>query len=78
MTRLGATRSGTVVAFDEDRGLGDVVADDGTQLPFHCSAVADGTRTVAVGAKVEFVVVPGPLGYEAGAIRVRATPVSAG
>ena len=66
--------SGRVSAFDEHRGLGEVVDDAGTGYPFHCTAIADGTRTIAVGAAVDFDVVPGRLGrWEAAAIR----PVSA-
>ena len=45
-------------------------ADDGTVYPFHCTVIADGTRTIAVGAAVEFEVVPGHLGrWEAAAVR---------
>jgi cold shock CspA family protein len=31
-------------------------------LPFHCTAIADGTRRIAVGTAVAFVVAPGTLG----------------
>ncbi|HEY7105206.1 MAG TPA: cold-shock protein [Acidimicrobiia bacterium] len=56
--------------FDDARGLGTVTADDGARYPFHCTAIADGTRTVPVGARVVFAVVAGPLGRtEAAAIR---------
>ena len=44
------------------RGLGEVRADDGAVLPFHCTAIADGSRTVAVGLPVRFTVVAGRLG----------------
>ncbi|MHB8682039.1 MAG: cold-shock protein [Acidimicrobiales bacterium] len=47
-------RTGVVRTFDEDRGLGTVVADDGTEYPFHCTALTDGTRRVDVGAAVVF------------------------
>ena len=60
---------GTVSAFDEHRGLGELDADDGATYPFHCTAIADGTRTIPTGVAVEFVVVAGPLG------RVEATQV---
>jgi cold shock CspA family protein len=66
---------GTVIAFDEHRGIGEVRADDGASYSFHCTAIADGTRTIAVGAIVEFAVVPGHLGrWEAAAIE----PATAG
>jgi cold shock CspA family protein len=53
---------GTVVVFDERRGLGEVETDGGRRYPFHCTAIVDGTRTVVVGTRVDFVVAPGPLG----------------
>jgi cold shock CspA family protein len=53
---------GRVVEFDEPRGLGTVEADDGTRYPFHCTALLDGTRTVAVGTAVAFEVRAGGLG----------------
>jgi CspA family cold shock protein len=63
------TRHGTVVEFDDPRGLGTVVGVDGQRYPFHCTQIADGTRTLAVGAEVTFRVEPGPLGrWEAVAI----------
>jgi hypothetical protein len=46
-----------------------VVADDGRRYPFHCTQLADGTRTVPEGAAVRFEVGPGHLGrWEAVAI----------
>ena len=62
--------TGKVSAFDERRGLGEIAADDATVYPFHCTVIADGTRTIEVGAPVEFEVVPGRLGHwEAAAIK---------
>jgi cold shock CspA family protein len=54
--------TGIVAAFDEARGRGLVRADDGSELPFHCTAIADGSRTIAVDQKVTFEVVAGHLG----------------
>jgi cold shock CspA family protein len=54
--------SGVVEEFDERRGLGTIVADDGHQLSFHCTAIADGSRTVEAGRRVQFRVVAGLLG----------------
>lgn len=54
--------TGIVDTFDEPRGLGTVRADDGEVLPFHCTAIADGSRTIAVGQPVRFAVVAGRLG----------------
>jgi cold shock CspA family protein len=52
---------GEVVAFDEAAGYGTVRAGDDDYF-FHCTSIADGTRTIEVGATVDFVVVPGRLG----------------
>ena len=57
---------GRVVSFDQARGLGEVQTDDGTTFGFHATAVADGSRTIAVGTEVRFTVAPGHRGrYEA-------------
>ena len=61
---------GTVEAFDDPRGLGVVRSDDGVEHPFHCTAIADGTRTIAVGTPVTYRVAPGRLGrWEASDLR---------
>jgi cold shock CspA family protein len=67
--------TGVVTSFDDGRGLGTVTGDDGTTYPFHCTAIADGTRTIAEGARVAFEAVAGPLGRtEAAAIRAVPPP----
>ena len=53
---------GVVATFDDFRGYGTVWALDGRELFFHCTAIADGTRTIPVGTPVTFVVVPGHRG----------------
>ncbi len=50
-----------MATFDDHGGYGTVAADDG-QWPFHCTAIADGSRTIAPGTAVTFTVVPGRLG----------------
>jgi cold shock CspA family protein len=50
---------GSVSEFDEAKGYGAVRTDDGRELFFHCSRIADGTRTIPVGVAVEFEIVPG-------------------
>ena len=63
---------GTVATFDRERGLGTVEADavqadqaqgavqgasGGTApVPFHCTAITDGTRDIAVGTRVTYLV----------------------
>jgi cold shock CspA family protein len=60
---------GRVTSFDARRGLGVVTDVDGTEFDFHATAIADGSRAIAVGTEVTFVVVPGHRGrYEARAL----------
>jgi cold shock CspA family protein len=61
--------TGTVTAFDDARGLGEITAADGTLHPFHCVSIADGTRTIEVGNIVTFGVLAKLGRYEAGDIR---------
>jgi cold shock CspA family protein len=61
--------TGVVAEFDEPRGLGVIRGDEGADVPFHCTAIADGSRTVETGRRVRFDVVPGLLGrWEASGI----------
>jgi CspA family cold shock protein len=53
-SRGGSTRTGTVTAFDESVGLGVVTGTDGVDHPFHCIEIADGSRSIPVGAHVTF------------------------
>ncbi|HSH60809.1 MAG TPA: cold shock domain-containing protein [Acidimicrobiales bacterium] len=54
---------GAVAEFDEHRGLGAVESSDGRRLLFHCTAIADGSRSITVGAKVVFQVAAGHGGH---------------
>ncbi len=57
---------GRVASFDQRRGLGTVADDAGISYAFHATAIADGSRDIAVGQAVMFTVAPGHLGrYEA-------------
>jgi cold shock CspA family protein len=57
-----AVYSGKVATFDEFAGRGEIEAGGGMRFPFHCTAIVDGTRTVAPDTAVKFRLVPGPLG----------------
>ena len=62
-------RSGRVTSFDERRGLGAVTDLGGAEFAFHATAIADGSRRIAPGTEVTFIVVPGHRGrYEARAL----------
>ena len=57
---------GRVASFDQTRGLGTVDDDTGATFGFHATAIADGSRQIAAGTIVVFVVTPGHRGaYEA-------------
>jgi CspA family cold shock protein len=62
---------GVVSAFDDHKGYGTVrSAEDDSELFFHCTSIADGTRSIEVGAAVEYEVVAGRLGrWEAAGLR---------
>jgi cold shock CspA family protein len=60
--------AGVVAEFDEARGWG-VVSSEGRDLPFHCTQISDGTRTIEVGTAVTCEVRPGGMGrWEAAAV----------
>lgn len=52
-------RTGSVDTFDDDRGTGTVVDGGGDRFAFHCTAILDGSRSVAVGTPVSFTLAPG-------------------
>jgi cold shock CspA family protein len=63
--------TGRVTEWDEHGGYGTVTADDGGSYFFHCTAIADGSRTTATGTRVTFEVVAGRMGrWEAENIEV--------
>ena len=47
-------REGTVSTFDHHEGLGWIEDQSGERYLFHCAVLRDGTRDVAVGARVTF------------------------
>ena len=62
---------GTVAAFDDAVGLGEIDGEDGRRVPFHCVEIADGSRTILAGTAVEFALLPKLGRYEAADIRPR-------
>ena len=64
-------RRGRVAEYDDHKGYGHLEVEGGGRLFFHCTAIADGSRTIAVGAEVEFEAVTDPRGRpEAADVRV--------
>ena len=65
----GADRAGIVVSFDAHMGLGEIETADAARHPFHCIAIADGSRTIEVGARVSFELLAKLGRWEATSIR---------
>ena len=66
--------TGVVASWDDHGGYGTVRADDGAEHFFHCTAIADGTRTIDEATPVTFDLVAGHRGrYEARDIRAAAS-----
>lgn len=64
--------NGVVAAFDDAVGWGMVRTDDGAEYGFHCTAIADGSRTIPVGTAVTFDLVAGHRGrWEAAGVSPR-------
>lgn len=59
---------GVVTEFNDDRGLGTVLSDDGVAFLFHVIEIADGTRSIDVGQAVRFEPLPRFGTLQAGAI----------
>ncbi|HEX9682376.1 MAG TPA: hypothetical protein VGA13_04795 [Acidimicrobiales bacterium] len=53
---------GVIVGFDPDRGIGEVAGSYGGRHPFHCTAIADGSRSIEAGTEVVFTLEPGRMG----------------
>lgn len=63
-------RRGRVADYDDHKGYGWLDTGDDDRLFFHCTAIADGTRTISVGIEVEYEPVTDPRGKpEAAAVR---------
>lgn len=66
---------GRVASFDDATGWGVIAADGGAEYPFHCTAIADGTRTVEAETQVSFWLAPGHRGvWEAAGITPQRPP----
>jgi cold shock CspA family protein len=50
---------GQVTSFDERRGVGEIASEDGRTFAFHSTAIAGGSRRIAVATPVEFDVEAG-------------------
>jgi cold shock CspA family protein len=59
---MAGVHRGRVVSFDDPRGLGEVEDDRGQRFGFHCSSIADGSRTIDPDAAVVFRIAPGRSG----------------
>lgn len=55
-------RAGVVDTFDDHAGWGTIRDDDGAEWFFHCTKIADGTRTITIGTRVNYEIAPIGLG----------------
>jgi hypothetical protein len=52
------SRIGKVIAFEVQKGIGEVATDAGESFGFHCTAIAGGERVISVGTVVVFSLRP--------------------
>jgi len=70
MAAMAETQQGTVKWFNDAKGYGFIVREQGPDVFVHnASIVAEGFRTLAEGDRVEFEVVEGKKGLEAKNVR---------
>ncbi len=76
MSAMSAMCTGTVATFDDAVGIGSVRENESSvEYFFHCTAIADGSRTIQTGTPVRFAVIAGRRGlWEASSL----APVSSG
>jgi cold shock CspA family protein len=55
---------GRIESFDDARGDGTVRSDGGERFYFHCVEIADGSRTIDVGARITARRGVGHLGHD--------------
>ncbi len=66
--------TGIVKWFNNSKGYGFILGDDGEEYFLHYSALQmDGFRTTHTGAKVEFTPIPGNQGTTASEVTINAT-----
>jgi len=70
-SEAGTGLRGVVATFDVDRGLGTIMGEDGIERMFHCTQIADGSRTIEVGTAVAFGLLAKLGRFEATAIAPR-------
>lgn len=64
--KIGTKATGTVNKFDNAKGFGYILADDGTSIFVHYSAIrGTGFRNLDMGERVEFYVESTPKGLQA-------------
>ncbi|CAN7349727.1 cold shock domain-containing protein [Microbacterium sp. LjRoot45] len=68
--------TGKVRFYDEEKGFGFIVTDDGQDVFLHATALPAGTESLKAGTRVDFGVADGRKGLQALAVRVLDAPVS--
>lgn len=68
--------TGKVRFYDEEKGFGFIVTDDGQDVFLHATALPAGTAAPKAGTRLEFGVADGKRGLQALSVRVLDAPVS--
>ena len=68
--------TGKVRFYDEEKGFGFIVTDDGQDVFLHASALPAGSPAPKAGSRLEFGVADGKRGLQALSVRVLEAPVS--
>ena len=68
--------TGKVRFYDEEKGFGFILTDDGQDVFLHATALPAGTPAPKAGTRLEFGVADGKRGLQALSVRVLEAPVS--
>jgi CspA family cold shock protein len=68
--------TGKVKFYDDEKGFGFIMSDEGQEVFLHASALPAGTTGVKAGTRLEFGIADGKKGAQALSVRVIDAPVS--
>jgi CspA family cold shock protein len=68
--------TGKVKFYDDEKGFGFIMSDEGQEVFLHASALPAGTTGVKAGTRLEFGIADGKKGAQALSVRVMEAPTS--
>ena len=68
--------TGKVKFYDDEKGFGFIMSDEGQEVFLHASALPSGTTGVKAGTRLEFGIADGKKGEQALSVRVMDAPAS--